>query len=102
MFKQIRDFLSPENRRVIGEEARQLLANPHLKDAFAAVESYLIEKARACDTNKPGHADNIVTAMQLLEAIKREITRKVEDGEVAQIEIAELERRKPLLRRIER
>jgi hypothetical protein len=89
----LRDYFSPEQRRVIGQEAKQLLENKHFREAFDAVESYLVEKAKACDPSKPGHAENVVISMQLMEALKREIVRKVEDGEMAQVEIAELERR---------
>lgn len=98
MIKSIRQFFSPEQRRIIGAEAQQLLDNRHFREAFEAMEAYLVEKAKACDPNKPGHAENVVISMQLLEGIKREIVRKVEDGEVAKIEMQELERRKAPLR----
>jgi hypothetical protein len=90
--------LDPEQRRIVGEEARQALQNRHWNEAFESVEGYLIEKAKACDPNKPEHAQNIVISLQLLEAIKREIVRKIEDGEMASVEIRELEQRKRPLR----
>lgn len=90
--------LDPEQRRIVGEEAKQALQNRHWNEAFNAVEGYLIEKAKACDPTKAGHAENIVISLQLLEAIKREIVRKIEDGEMAVVEIRELEQRKRPLR----
>jgi hypothetical protein len=96
MMQWLRDHLSPENRRTIGEEAKQALQNPHWKEAFEAVEGYLIGKAKSIDPVDKERTQDVVRCLQLLESIKRELVRKVEDGEVAQIEIAELERRKPL------
>lgn len=98
MIDRLRAMFTPEQRRIIGAEAQQSLDDRHWKEAFAAVEGYLIDKAKACDTTKEGHADNVVIALQLLEAIKRELVRKIEDGEMARIEMAELERRNRPLR----
>lgn len=89
---------SPENRRTIGEEAKQLLANKHFKEAFAAVADYLEQGALSCDPDNKDKTARIIISKQLLEAIKREIVRKVEDGEMAQVEIAELEKRNRPLR----
>jgi hypothetical protein len=94
VIQTIRDFFSPEQRRVIGNEARQLLENKHFREAFDAVESYLVGQAKACDPDNKDKTQRVVIAMQIMEALKREIVRKVEDGEMAVVEIEELERRK--------
>jgi hypothetical protein len=95
--KGIRDhFFSPEQRRVVGHEARQLLENGHFRDAFESVESSLIEVAKSCDPDNKEKAARVVISMQLLEAVKREIIRKVEDGDMAEFEMNELERGKKL------
>lgn len=98
MFERLREMFSPQERRVIGEEAKQLLSNKHLREAFEAVEGYLVENAKACDPDNKEKAQRVVISMQLMEAIKREIVRKVEDGEMAKVEIAELEKRSRPLR----
>ncbi len=98
MMQALRDFLNPQQRRIIGEEAKQLLANKHFRDAFDAVESYLHGQAKACDPDNKDKAQRVVIAMQIHEALKREIVRKVEDGEMAQVEIAELDKRSALRR----
>jgi hypothetical protein len=92
------DKLDTEQRRIIGNEARQLLENRHLKEAFEAVEEYLDQAALGCDPDNKDKAARIIISKQLLAAIKREIERKIEDGEIANIEISELERKKGLLR----
>jgi tellurite resistance protein len=98
MIQSIRDFFSPEQRRVIGAEAKQALENRHWNEALVAVEGYLVESAKSCDPDSKEKSQRIVISLQLLEAIKRELVRKIEDGEMARIEIQELERRKRPLR----
>lgn len=90
--------MDSEQRRIIGQEAKQLLENKHFREAFAAVEGYLVMQAHACDPDNKEKTQRVVISMQLLKALKREIERKVEDGEMAQIEIGELERKRGLLR----
>lgn len=94
----LRNLFSPEQRRVVGQEAQQLLSNRHFKEAFEAVEGYLVEQAKHCDPDNKEKTQRVVISMQLMEALKREIVRKVEDGEMAQIELAELERKNRTLR----
>lgn len=98
MIQSLRQFFSPEQRRIIGAEAQQLLDNRHFQEAFKAVEAYLIDNAKSCNPDNKEQTQRVVLAMQILDGIKREIVRKVEDGEVARIEIAELGRRKAPLR----
>jgi hypothetical protein len=98
MIDRLRQFFSPEQRRVIGHEAKQLLENKHFVESFEAVEAYLVANAKACDPDNKDKAQRVVIAMQIMEALKREIVRKVEDGEMAEIEIVELERRNRPLR----
>lgn len=88
--------MTPEQRRIAGAEAAQLLENKHLKAAFAAVDEYLNGQALTCSPDDAEKARRIINCKQLLAAIKREITRKIEDGEVADIQIHELETRRGL------
>lgn len=96
--QRIRDLFSPEQRRIVGAEAQQLLDNRHFREAFDAVGEHLVNVAKSCDPDNKEKTQRVVISMQLLEAIKREIVRKVEDGEMAQVEIQELEQRKRPLR----
>lgn len=89
---------SLEQRKWSSQEAKQLLDNKHFKQAFDSVEGYLVDNAHMCDPDNKDKAQRIVISMQLLQAIKREIIRKIEDGEMAEVQIAELEKRKGLLR----
>lgn len=80
--------------RIRGADAKALLDNVLLRDAFAAVGAYIEQKALGCDPDNRDAAQRIVLSKQLLAAIRREIERHIEDGEIARIEIAELERKR--------
>ena len=90
------DTASPHQRLIVANEARQLLENRHFQEAFAAVHDYLEQRAGACVNQE--QAFHVVIAKQLLRDIRREVIRKVEDGYMAEVEIAELEQRKKMLR----
>ena len=88
--------MTPEQRKIKGREAKQLLENPLLKEAFAAVNEYIDQQTLSCPPDDTARAQRIILSKQLLQAIKREIIRKIEDGEVAEIQIAEIEKQRGL------
>lgn len=87
-----------ESRRIRGNDARHLLDNQLLKEAFAAVGEYVDNQALSCPPDDAARAQRIVISKQLLAAIRREIVRVVEDGEVAEVQISELEKARGLRR----
>lgn len=86
--------MSHENDKFRAEDAKQLLANPMLQSAFKAVEGYLQARALLCDSDSKDMAHRIVLSMKILAEIKREIERHIDNGLVADIRIAEVERKK--------
>jgi hypothetical protein len=56
------------------------------------VEAHIIARMREAKDEQ--HAMLIATSLQLLDALKRELVRKIEDGEMARVELAELDRRR--------
>jgi hypothetical protein len=86
--------MSLEAERFKGHDAKALLDNPLLKEAFFRVEMYLKGNAMACDPDDKDKAARIITSMQLLKGIRREIERMIEDGDIANVQISELETRK--------
>lgn len=86
--------LTPDGRKLRAADAKQLLGNPLLKAAFAAVGAFVDDQAMSCPPDDAPRAQRIIISKQLLAAIVRELTRHVEDGEVAAIQIAEIERTK--------
>jgi hypothetical protein len=93
---------TPEHRRIRGNEARQLLDNQLLKEAFTAVGQYVDDQALACPPDDATRAQRIVISKQLLAAIKRELVRVVEDGDVAEVQIDMLEKQRGLMNRFRR
>jgi hypothetical protein len=90
--------IEPGRRVVIANEARQILENVHFQQAFAAVDDLLEAQALACDPDNKDRAARIVIGKQLLQAIRREIIRKMDDGYMAEVQIAGIERKRGLLK----
>lgn len=87
-------------RRIEGNDASGLLNNPLFKQAFTAVGDYLEQAALSCDPDNKEKAARIVISKQLLAAVRREIVRVIEDGKVAEVQLAELERKQGLMKRV--
>lgn len=90
--------MTPEHRKFRAQDAQALLDNPILKDAFKAMGEYLESKALSCDPDNKEITQRVVIAKQVLAGIKREIERLVDDGTVADIQMAEIEQRRHLFR----
>lgn len=86
--------MTPEARRFRATDARQLLENPLFVEAFEAVSRQLQMAALTCEPDNATKAQRIIITQQLLAAVKREITRVVEDGKIAEIQLSELDNRK--------
>lgn len=80
-----------ETRRIRANEARQFMANPLFKQAFEGVKADLDAVALACDPDSKDKAQRIIIAQQLLQAVRREIERRAEDGEFAEFQMRELQ-----------
>lgn len=87
--------MSLEQAQFRAEDAKQLLGNKMLQDAFDAVSGYIDQQALSCEVDNKDRAQRIVISKQLLAGIRREIYRHIEEGQVASIRIAELEKKKP-------
>jgi hypothetical protein len=92
--------MTEESRRIRGEDAKALLSNTLLRGAFDAVGEHLEAQALSCDPDNKDKAARIVIAKQILAGIEREIKRVIEDGEVAEIQLVEIERKKSLMQRV--
>lgn len=79
-----------------GEDAKNLMNNKLLQEAFAAVAEHLEAQALSCDPDNKDKASRIVIAKQLLAGIKREIARVIDDGYVAKVQLEEIEKRSML------
>ena len=86
--------MNEEDRKIRAEEAKHLLDNRLFKEAFSAVEGYIESQAQGCDPDNKDRAQRIIISKQIMAALRREITRIVEDGLVAEMQIQEIEQRK--------
>lgn len=86
--------MTPEERKFRGTDAKALLDNKLFKEAFQNVGEYIETQAMACDPDNKDKAARIIIAKQILRGVRREIERVVEDGEVAEIQMSELDTRK--------
>lgn len=83
-----------EDRSIRAKDAKHLLDHPLFVEAFGAVEHHIDAMALACDPDDAEKARRIVISKQLLAAVKREITRVVNDGTVADVQLSELEQKR--------
>ena len=90
--------MTPEERKFRANDAKALLENKLFREAFKAVAEYLESAAMGCDPDNKEKAARIIISKQLLAGVRREIERVVEDGLVAEVQIAELEKRRGLKR----
>ena len=86
--------MTPDDRRIKATAARQLLENEMFVGAWAAMEKYLHLQMLSCDSDNAAKALRIVISQQLLAGVKREISRIVQDGLVAEVQLSELEEKR--------
>jgi hypothetical protein len=88
--------MTPEARKFRATDAKQLLENPLFVEAFGALKNHLNMQALSCDPDNAAKAQRIVLSQQLLAGLEREITRIVQDGTIAEIQMNEIEKRNRL------
>lgn len=85
---------------MLAADARQVLENQAYKLAFERMSAHLESKALSCDPDNKEQTQRVILAKQILAGIKREFDRMVEDGQVAEMQLSEIEkRRKSVFRR---
>ena len=90
--------LTPDQRRIISREAQQVLENRHFVAAWDALAHYVDQQALSCSPDEKDKALRIIMSRQLLDGFRREFVRKVEDGIMAEAEIAQVERNRKVAR----
>ena len=88
------DQRSIEARKFRAQDAKQLLENPLFVEAFKSLENALLSASMTCEPDNKDKAQRIVISHQLLAGIKREITRIVQDGNIADVQLSEIEQKK--------
>lgn len=91
--------MTPEDRIIRAADAKHLLENPLFVEAWDAVANHLQMAAMSCEPDNAVKAQRIIISQQLLAAVKREVTRIVQDGMVADVQMRELETKRSIFRR---
>lgn len=86
--------MSDREKKFRAEDAKHLLSNPLFIAAFKGVEDYLESRLQMCDASDRDATQKAVISKQLLASIKREIERVIDDGVIADIRMAELEKKR--------
>lgn len=69
-----------------------MLANPAWKALWANLSDYVERSAQACDVaHDPDKALDIIRCKQVLRSIEREAHRLVQDGQIAEIDAANIQ-----------
>jgi DNA-binding Xre family transcriptional regulator len=92
--EQARGDITPDQARVIGNEARQVLESPHFLNAWDAVNAELDQVMLHCDPDNKDKAQRIAISKQLLHSIRQQFLRKMNDGYMAEVTLNEIERTK--------
>lgn len=85
-----------EQQSIRGREAEQLLANRLFRQAFERVEEHIENRAHSTRDTDEAACAKVIQAKQILAGIRREIERVVQEGEVARIQLREIENRRGL------
>ena len=91
--------MTPEDRTIRATDAKHLLENPLFVEAWDAVANHLQMAAMSCEPDNQVKAQRVIISIQLLAAVKREVTRIVQDGAIADVQMRELETKRSIFRR---
>lgn len=76
--------MNPEVRR--GEEAKRLMNEPLLQEAFTKIEAAILESMKRADVGASDAHRNLIVTLQLLGKVKRHIQTVIETGQMAALE----------------
>ena len=91
--------MTPQDRTIRAADAKHLLENPLFVEAWDAVANHLQMAAMSCEPDNQVKAQRVIISIQLLAAVKREFTRIIQDGQVAEVQMRELETKRSIFRR---
>ena len=77
--------------KILGADAHGLVNNPAYKQAVKRMDAYLETKLLSCNPDSREETLRVVLTKQLFVGLQREFAKIIENGEVAMIQIEELE-----------
>lgn len=73
-----------------GREARELLGNRILREAFQSVEDVIVSQIKRSGLNEVSLHSHLSIALQMLDAVEQAIVQYVETGNAAETLLAEI------------
>jgi hypothetical protein len=81
------DIYAIEDQILKGNDAKHLLDNPILKEAFKLIEDSLEDRALSTKTTDIKECQDVIRAKQILTGIQKAIYTFIEDGKFKQAEL---------------
>lgn len=88
-----------DSERIRGAEARQLLENKYLKEAFDAAEKSILEQMDEVSLRDVDMHTRLILARKTVASVRRYIERVIETGQMAEIQLKEPNRVQQFFRR---
>ena len=82
--------MNHDDRLKRADEAKRILNEPALKNAFTDIREGLVRNIESCGWNQPIQQNNIMLSLQLLKSLQKLIEAHITDGKVAQSEIEKM------------
>lgn len=79
--------MNVEQERIRGEEAKQLLSNPILKDAWTSVEQQILDQMKQVKPSDERMHTRLIDAYKILHTVRGHIERRIQTGKLAEFEI---------------
>lgn len=76
--------MTDEQKVQRAEEARQLLANPILSEAFTVIREEVLDQWKSSKEHEAEGREKLWTTLKLLDRLQSQITQVVQTGKVAQ------------------
>ena len=88
-----------ESERLKGAEARQLLENKFLKEAFDAAEKSILDQMDEVNLRDVDMHTRLIMARKTVASVRRYIERVIETGQMAELQLKEPNRVQQFFRR---
>ncbi len=91
--------MNAEDERIRGEEAKNLLANPLFKDAFAVTERQILDQMKQVRPSDERMHTRLIDAYKLLHTLRGHIEVYIQTGRLAELKLEQDSKVKRMFRR---
>lgn len=76
-----------DQERIRGQDAKQLLQNPVLKEAFESTERQILEQMKQVKPSDERMHTRLIDAYKLLHTIRGHIEKRIQTGQLAELQL---------------